>query len=115
MSRALPAAAAQARTLVSCLLLRAAYGGMAGDIAMLRSAAEVWLRRFQSHPDTEAPAPPTLQADGHHRSAAGNGLAWGRVWTAIFQDCSIPWAVLLLLLHMLSRCWAACASQLRWL
>ena len=32
--------------LVTSLLLRAAYGGMAGDVAMLRRYARIWLHRF---------------------------------------------------------------------
>ena len=32
--------------LVKCLLLRASYGGMAGDVAMLRSFASLWAARF---------------------------------------------------------------------
>ena len=32
--------------LVKCLLLRASYVGMAGDVAMLRSFASLWAERF---------------------------------------------------------------------
>lgn len=40
---------AQQRLLVKCLLLRAAHGGMAGDVNMLLRQAATWLHRFQSH------------------------------------------------------------------
>eukprot|EP00892_Ulva_mutabilis_P002710 jgi/Ulvmu1/1243/UM109_0041.1 len=101
MARALPRSAAHARTLVSSLLLRAAYGGMGGDVAMLHSAARVWLRRFQAHPGTDTPGPPQPpgtdtpgppQPPGsqHHSSCSDN--TWGPVWAALFPDESLPWA-----------------------
>lgn len=37
-------------TLVRCLQMRACYGGMKGDIAMLRRCAQVWFRRFAEAP-----------------------------------------------------------------
>ena len=36
-------------TLVQCLLARAEFGGMQGDVEMCRQAATVWRERFQTH------------------------------------------------------------------
>ena len=33
------------KVLVQCILLRAAYGGMAGDMSMLKDFATLWLHR----------------------------------------------------------------------
>ena len=40
-----PRIAAQEGLLVRCILIRAAYGGMAGDVAMLKAFASTWNRR----------------------------------------------------------------------
>ena len=35
----------EAETLVRCISIRAAYGGMGGDVAMLKALASVWAAR----------------------------------------------------------------------
>jgi hypothetical protein len=39
---------AQLRVILSSLVVRAAYGGMAGDVALMHSAVVVWSTRFFS-------------------------------------------------------------------
>ena len=67
--------------LVRCLLLRAAFGGMTGDVAMLRSAATVWTRRFAGG----AGGPPggIMAVDGDGRSA------WGAYLDALFASLPV--------------------------
>lgn len=65
--------------MVRCLLLRASFGGMAGDVAMLRAAATVWTRRFAGAagaPPSDVAVPP--RGDGDERSA------WGAYLDALF-------------------------------
>lgn len=73
----LDALSAREAALVRCLLLRAAFGGMAGDITMLRSAATVWTRRFAG----AAGAPPAAPPGG---GGGGGGSAWGAYLDALF-------------------------------
>jgi hypothetical protein len=52
--------------LVRALLLRAAFGGMQGDVAMLRSYAQLWAARFAG----SGPPPPALPLPGDAAVAA---------------------------------------------
>ena len=68
--------------LVRCLLLRAAFGGMTGDVAMLRSAATVWTRRFAGG----AGGPPGGMAE----AVAGDGRsAWGAYLDVLFASLPV--------------------------
>lgn len=93
VAKALPGDAAEPRALVSCLLLRAAYGGMAGDVSMLHAAAAVWLRRFQEHLGPHPGQPPTQGFTLKPGATAGMGTPWDALWTAVFPAEAIPWTV----------------------
>ena len=56
----------QAAMLVRCLLLRAAFGGMTGDVHMLHAAAACWARRFAGVSGVQPPAVPSPHAGGVH-------------------------------------------------
>lgn len=93
VAKALPGDAAEERALVSCLLLRAAYGGMAGDVSMLHTAAAVWLQRFQEHPGPQPAQPPTEGGTLRPDPAVGVDSPWGALWAAVFPAEAIPWTV----------------------
>ena len=70
--------------LVRCLLLRAAFGGMTGDVAMLRSAATVWTRRFAGAAGSPPGGMPEAgDGDGDGRSA------WGAYLDALFASLPV--------------------------
>jgi hypothetical protein len=62
-------AAAERRALVSALLIRAAYGGMAFDVQLMAGAARCWHRRFQQG------ASQALSREGEHFAPCTNGMA----------------------------------------
>ncbi|KAG1656684.1 hypothetical protein FOA52_007254 [Chlamydomonas sp. UWO 241] len=67
--------------LLKALLVRAAYGGMACDVAMLRNAAAYWGARFAGGDGGAAPPPPLAQqaqqAQHPPAAAAGGGDGGG--------------------------------------
>ncbi len=59
--------------LVKSLLLRACYGGMQGDVAMLRGYAGYWAGRFAGQGEPPPPLPPPAAAVGAAGAAARGG------------------------------------------
>jgi hypothetical protein len=83
---ALPPAEA---TAVRCLLLRAHFGGMTCDVAMLRASAALWTRRFSGQAGPPPALPPgvaPLPADACSAAAADGASAWGRYLDALFAS-----------------------------
>lgn len=62
------------RTLVGCILIRAAYGGMKGDVNLLQTSAVQWATRFELLSDTRASA--TIVRDADSRC---EGTTFGRL------------------------------------
>jgi hypothetical protein len=75
---------------VRCLLLRASFGGMACDVAMLRAAAALWARRFAGAAD----APPPLPARSGV-AAAGSAAASQRDASAASDANCSAWSIYL--------------------
>lgn len=93
---------------MSSMLLRASYGGMACDVALLQSACSCWLQRFQAAEKQQTTAlsnsPNSSQAAAlkvHTGHADGNASVqhhdnshekdskasrWQKLWTALFSN-----------------------------
>ena len=78
-----PALDPQASLLIRVLHLRAAFGGMPCDVAMMRAAADTWLRRFAGRGGT----PPGAAAAG---AGANRGEAWLSFLWRSFSPPSVP-------------------------
>ena len=65
----------QAALLVRVLHLRAAFGGMPCDVAMMRSAADAWLRRFAGRGGVPPPPPMTTAAATAAAATMANNTA----------------------------------------
>ena len=91
-----PAAVAQ-RTLVTALLLRGAYGGMAFDVQLMTNAARRWWRRF-TNLDTTLPTCQQVSdqqlhgaadgAAGAHAADATQNIAKPSPWLAVLDEVS---------------------------
>ena len=93
------------RALLSSMLLRASYGGMACDVSLLQSACGCWLQRFKRVQEQQMPvaakhsgvqASADLAAPTQVSAGRAEESPWNRLWRAAF--CSehlqaIPWVV----------------------
>lgn len=89
----------QAALLVRVLHLRAAFGGMPCDVAMMRGAAEAWLRRFTGRAGrppraavvaAEANKTPTQQQQQQQQALPSAGAAWLDFLWRSFSPPAIP-------------------------
>jgi hypothetical protein len=78
------------RALLGSLLLRASYGGMAGDVALMLSSCKLWFHRFttlsQQGPVDEAMLPQKPQSSTSEEP-------WLALWDTLFPASTIPWVV----------------------
>ena len=82
----------QAVLLVRALHLRAAFGGMPCDVAMMRGAAEEWLRRFSGR---GGGLPPTIAAaDKTQQPPLSPGAAWLSFLWRSFSPPLVPALIL---------------------
>jgi hypothetical protein len=93
--------------LVRCLLLRAAFGGMTGDVVMLRGAARCWARRFTG---LEGKPPPSLPKSAEQHS--NNGRLWLDALRRLFFDLAPAEHVLAAKAKSAQDCGAAIMAEL---